>query len=84
MSNIQYSPQRYSFFLICANLFVVVQLIYRIVPLFTLFHLSIFRFPFFTGLFESPERGRELIAAQFVGIVVIKKIIVLYDLLSFN
>ena len=30
------------------------------------------------------ERGRELIAAQFVGVVVIKKIIVLYYLLPFN
>ena len=64
MSNIQYSLQRYSFFLICANLFVVVQLIYRIVPLFTPFHLSIFRFQFsvFTGLVESPERGSEFLS----------------------
>ena len=48
MFNIQYSLQRYSFFLICANLFVVVQLIYRIVPLFASFpfHPSPFRFPF--------------------------------------
>ena len=39
---------------------VVLTLLFR-------FHLSVF-----TGLVESPERGRELIAAQVVGIVVIK------------
>ena len=39
---------------------VVLTLLFR-------FHLSVF-----TGLVESPERGRELIAAQFVGVVVIK------------
>ena len=42
---------------------------------------SPFPFSVFMGLVEAPERGRALIAAQVVGVVVIKKIYIPVDTL---